>query len=375
MAQDGKIDITDTELIRSVLENELFGIYIYDGEKFLYFNKTIEILSGYDQEELYKMSVWDLLAYAQDKVRLRNQALRRLKNEKLSPFNEFYIKKKNGELLLGYFNLSVVEYHGKKAILGVVIDITEKKKYEDLVEQYHKTEMVSRITSHVYHDFNNYLTVISGYLSLIKESLSPGDSLLKHIEMTERASEKAISLTNDLLLLLNRQELSLDRLNLEAILESSLKLLDNFFQEKKIGIERDIPKTLCDIVGDYVKLEQVFLNIFMNSIDSMPDGGTISIRAEYREITAKETSNFVNLKEGRFVQVTVSDTGQGIEKTDLTRVWEPFYTTKTKKTSGLGLSIVFGIIMAHHGDVFIESDKNKGTTVTFYLPCFSESAS
>lgn len=110
----------------------------------------------------------------------------------------------------------------------------------------------------------------------------------------------------------------------------------------------------------------------MNSVEAMPEGGEIFIEVELQEISGKETLNFVNLKEGKYHKVRMKDTGRGIEKKDIGKVWEPFYTTKQDKASGLGLSIVFGVILAHQGDISIESAPGKGTTMTIYLPCFSE---
>ncbi len=357
-----------SSLKESLLQSDLFSIYVYDGENFLFFNNAVVRMSGYTAEELNKMSVWDLLAFSEEKIKLREHALQRMKGEYVPPDQKFTILRKDGSHLVGYFYLNFIQFQGKKAILGIVIDITESRKFEKVIEQYQKLEMLNRMTQHIYHDFNNFLTVIMGYLSLIRDNLDPADPLMKHLDVAEIAGDKASGLVQELMSLSKKQDLNMNALNVNIVIGSAIRLLENSFVQKRISVVRQLNDSLPPIKADYIKLEQVFLNLLLNSIEAVSEKGAIKIITEKISIHREQLSFHKSLCEGEYVCITIEDDGCGVDSDKISLVWEPYFTTKKQKGGGLGLSVAYGIISAHNGDIQLESMKGKGTKIIIHLP-------
>jgi len=363
-------DADKQHILDAVLNNDLFGIYIYNGEQMLFCNHMIETMSGYSISELYNMSIWDLIYYPEDKIKLRDAALRRLKSLVPPQVTEFYIRKKDGSKVLGAFYLTVVHYKGQKTILGVVIDVTERNKMETFLKRARKLEMMGELSAHFYHDFNNYLAGIMGHLSLISSSAKDIPEILTYSQTAEQICEKAGKLTENLMSLGKNQELEMNLIDIGKVIEESLKILKNPIMAQKIKVTTKIENGPFFIKGDFIKLEEVFINLFSNALEAMEEEKTLHIELSRVYLDKHFVSLDKNLFEGNYVYITITDEGSGIKKEHQDKIFEPFFSTKTaeKQNMGLGLAIVYGIISAHHGQISVYSEENVGTTFKIYLP-------
>ncbi|MFA7405126.1 MAG: response regulator [Pelobacteraceae bacterium] len=244
-------------------------------------------------------------------------------------------------------------------------DITSYKKLEEQLRQSQKMEAIGTLAGGVAHDFNNILTAIMGFGSILRSKL--GDSPFTHyVDDILTASDRAAKLTLSLLAFSRKQIMETKPEGINEIVRTIDKIL-----RRVIGDDIDFqcsfaPEELV-IMGDCGQIEQVLMNLAVNARDAMPKGGILSIKTEQLELT--EELPGTSLTPGPYAKITVSDTGHGIDEGTLQRIFEPFFTTKeVGKGTGLGLSIVYGIIKQHGGEVTVYSEIGKGTCFKIYLP-------
>jgi PAS domain S-box-containing protein len=262
---------------------------------------------------------------------------------------------------------------------GVNQDITERKRAEEemaaLQEQLHqsqKMESIGRLAGGIAHDFNNLLTVIKGYGQLSLLELRENDPLKGNILEIQKASERAADLTRQLLAFSRRQILEMKVLDLNAILHGVDKML-----RRVIGEDIELVTLLAEDLGrvktDPGQIEQMIMNLAVNARDAMPSGGKLTIETSNAEIDETEVRSHAALTPGRYVMLSVSDTGVGMTPDIMEHVFEPFFTTKEKgKGTGLGLSTVYGIVKQSGGNILVYSEAGKGTMLKIYLPRMDE---
>jgi PAS domain S-box-containing protein len=263
----------------------------------------------------------------------------------------------------------------------VVHDITERKRAQkeitDLGEQLRqsqKMEAIGRLAGGIAHDFNNLLTLIKGYSQLSLLDLKEEDPLKDSIEGIKKASERASDLTRQLLAFSRRQVMEMKVLDLNSLLRDLDKML-----RRIIGEHVELGMRLADDLGrvkaDPGQMEQVILNLAVNARDAMPSGGNLTIETANEEVDEAFVRAHIGVSPGRYVQLTVRDTGVGMSPEVQERVFEPFFTTKEKgQGTGLGLSTVYGIVKQSGGNIWLDSTLGKGTTFKIYLPRVEESA-
>jgi len=251
---------------------------------------------------------------------------------------------------------------------AIAEDITERRVLEDQFRQSQKMEAVGRLAGGIAHDFNNLLMVISGYTEVLLYHLSPGHPLHAKAEAIQQASDRATTLTRQLLAFSRKQLLELKVIDVNAIVADMERLL-----RPLIGEDIELTTSLSPNIGctraDAGQLEQVIMNLVVNAKDAMPNGGKICIRTASVTLddSYRPENTFIN--HGPYVMISVSDTGQGMDRETQARIFEPFFTTKEKnKGTGLGLSTVYGIIKQSGGYVFVQSEIGRGTVFTIYFP-------
>ncbi len=288
---------------------------------------------------------------------------------------EFHNRKKNGEL---FWELSVISpiFNAAGAIthyLAVKEDITERKQLEEQLRQSQKMEAFGQLAGGVAHDFNNLLTVIQGNVSLLQlqEPLN-SDQAAGLVEIA-KASERAANLTRQLLTFSRRQLFQPKPLDLNEVVANTSKMLQRIIGEH-IGLETRFAPGGAPIKADRTMMEQILMNLAVNSRDAMPKGGRLVIQTAAVVISEADTQANPKARSGAFIRLKVADTGCGIAPEAMERIFEPFFTTKEiGKGTGLGLATVFGIVSQHHGWIEVESKLNSGTAFYIYLPRLAES--
>jgi len=251
------------------------------------------------------------------------------------------------------------------AFNGFIRDLTDKLVAEAAQRQALKMEAVGQLTGGIAHDFNNLLAAIIPSLELAKMKLGDNPSS-RYLDSALRAAERGASLTRQLLSFARKQELAIERVEVNRLIASVCEMLP-----RMLGPSTRIETRLADDIGatltDPNQLELAILNLAINARDAMPDGGVLTIATA--ALSAETASERWQLAGGDYVMIAVRDTGNGMSEEVRSRAFEPFYTTKgVGKGSGLGLSMVYGFVQQSGGSIAIESEVGKGTTVRLFLP-------
>ncbi len=253
-------------------------------------------------------------------------------------------------------------------LVGTVIDITERKTLEEQLWQSQKLEAIGRLAGGVAHDLNNLLVVIDGYAQMILDALDPDSSLCKDAEHVIGASKRAADLTRQLLAFARRQPLAPSVLNINDLVENTLKMLRRIIGED-IQLKFIPDPDLGNVQADQGQIEQVLMNLAVNARDAMPKGGKLTIKTANAVRDEEYVRAYVSAQPGPHVMLSVSDTGSGMDQEVQRRIFEPFFTTKeVGKGTGLGLATVYGIVKQHGGNIWVYSEPGSGTTFKVYLP-------
>lgn len=253
-------------------------------------------------------------------------------------------------------------------IMAVLADYTEQKKLEEQLRQAQKMEAVGQLAGGVAHDFNNILTAIIGYGSILLMKMRDDDPLKHNAEQILAAAQRAAALTKSLLAFSRKQILDSKPVNVNDIITRMKGLLSRIIGE---DIELRIAPAARDLIvlADAGQLEQVLMNFATNARDAMADGGLLTIEAELLELDEEYIKTHAYGEPGKYAVVSMTDTGAGMDEEVRKRIFEPFYTTKELgKGTGLGLAMVYGIIKQHKGHINVYSELGKGTTFKIYLP-------
>jgi PAS domain S-box-containing protein len=254
------------------------------------------------------------------------------------------------------------------------LDITDRKQLEEQLRQAQKMEAVGRLAGGIAHDFNNLLMVIQGYSDLLVERLPDGDPLRRNAEQIQMASQRASSLTRQLLAFSRKQMLAPKILNVQSVVAEMEKILRRLIGED-VQLETSSAPDLGLIKADRSQIEQVILNLAVNARDAMPQGGRLTIETANVELDASYSHPPAVLSPGRYVMLAVTDNGCGMDAETQAHVFEPFFTTKEKgKGTGLGLATVYGVVKQSGGYVWVYSEPGRGTSFKIYLPRIEETA-
>jgi PAS domain S-box-containing protein len=358
---------------RSLVQTAVYGIYRarFEGQ-FLDVNPALIGMLGYN-------SALEVLALdPQNDVFLNPSEYTRLVDEfrrtgRMDGFEARWKRKDGAAITVRISGRAVATEDEPADVLEAIAeDVTERRVLEDQFRQSQKMEAVGRLAGGIAHDFNNLLMVISGYTEVLLDQLTPENALHAKAEAIQQASDRATTLTRQLLAFSRKQLLELKVIDVNAIVADMERLL-----RPLIGEDIELTTSLAPAVGctraDAGQLEQVIMNLVVNAKDAMHNGGKICIRTA--SVTLDDTYRPENtfIKHGPYVMISVSDTGQGMDRDTQARIFEPFFTTKEKgKGTGLGLSTVYGIIKQSGGYVFVQSELGRGTVFTIYFPRVDE---
>jgi PAS domain S-box-containing protein len=271
---------------------------------------------------------------------------------------------------------------GKPAgLVAIYTDITGRRRAEEELRQSQeelrqaqKMEAVGRLAGGIAHDFNNLLTAILSYSEMLLAELPPGDAMREDLEQIHQAGSRASELTNQLLAFSRRQLLQLRSVNLNGVVLAVDRILRRLIGED-IELRTVLAPDLRTTRADAGQLEQVLLNLAVNSRDAMPAGGRLTIGTANVEVGEGAAARWGRLQPGAYVTLTVRDTGTGMAPEVQERIFEPFFTTKEQgRGTGLGLSTVYGIVKQVGGDIFVSSAPGQGSAFTIYLPASDDAS-
>jgi two-component system cell cycle sensor histidine kinase/response regulator CckA len=281
---------------------------------------------------------------------------------------------KSGEIRDTQVFAELITLSDTSCILAITIDVTEAKQLQEQYLQAQKMEAVGRLADGVAHDFNNMLGVILGYCDISCELLDPESPVLKSIHQVRKAAERAADLTRQLLAFSRNEVLQPSVLNLNAVVNNVSKMLLRMLGED-IALKFVPGVALGTVRADLGQVEQILMNLAINSRDAMPRGGTILIATSNVELDEAYCRRQSEVAAGSYVMLSLSDTGCGMDAKTLARAFEPFFTTKGPgEGTGLGLSMVHGTVKRSGGHVRVESEPGKGTVFKLYFPRINEPA-
>ena len=331
--------------------------------RIVYANPAAIALIGILEETLLASNFTDLLKETDDQW-IKDQLVA-IHNQSKTIIRDFPVMINGKQILLNIFPI-MDEKH--RTIVVILNDVSERKRMEAQFLQAQKMEGIGQLAGGIAHDFNNLLTIIKGYSQLSLMELKEGAPLRGNIEEINKASDRASDLTHQLLAFSRRQILEMRVLDLNALLPGVERMLRRVIGED-IELVTRLAEDLGRVKSDRGQIEQVIMNLAVNARDAMPDGGKLTIETANAELDEAYARAHVAVTPGRYVMLSVSDTGVGMTPEVRGRVFEPFFTTKEKvKGTGLGLSTVYGIVKQSDGNIWVYSEPGKGTTFKIYLP-------
>ena len=347
--------------------------------KYLDINEGFVELSGYEREEVIgktslEINIWD---DPQDKERL----VEAIKRTGFAKNMEARFRRKDGRILTGLASARILRLNREDVVLTITRDITqreaaeqEKAKLETQLFHSQKLESVGRLAGGVAHDFNNMLGVIIGHTDLALDQANPDDPLYLELEEIQSAAYRSADLTRQLLAFARRQTASPKVLDLNETIPATLKMLRRLIGED-ISLTWMPGPELRRVKIDPAQVDQILANLVVNARDAIQYAGSVTLSTENVLLDASHNANQEGFAAGRYVLLTVSDTGSGMDEDVLRHIFEPFFTTKgVGQGTGLGLSMVYGIIRQNNGFMEVSSTPGKGTTFRIYLPGLEDTA-
>jgi PAS domain S-box-containing protein len=366
------------EKFRQLAENirEVFWMMLPPADKILYVSPAYEEIWGRTCASLYQSPTsWVEAVHPDDLERVHSKFAQQIRGDPVE--SEYRIRTPDGqEKWIRNRTFPIRDQAGQLIrVAGIAEEITERKRYEaelvttnQALNQAQKMEAVGRLAGGIAHDFNNLLMVIQSYTEMLQDSLPAHDTRRKNTQQIMKATERAASLTGQMLAFSRKQIISPVVLDLNTVVNDTTKMLKRLIGED-IEFRVAPAESLWAAEADPDQIGQVLMNLCVNSRDAMPQGGTLRIATGNVTVADGSTGVPPYVASGEYVGLFVVDTGTGISKEVQERVFEPFFTTKdVGKGTGLGLAMVYGVVKQSGGYVWVESELGQGTCFTIYLP-------
>jgi two-component system, cell cycle sensor histidine kinase and response regulator CckA len=372
-AEHAQVDLTvERRFLRQVIDANPHFIYAKDRSgRFTLVNQAVATFYGTSIEKLIGHSPSEFSSSTSEVAAFRKTDLEVMDTLKPLHIAEGQVTDSRGVVhTVQTVKCPIVGADGRaEQVLGVTTDVTEQKRLETELVHAHKLEAVGRLAGGVAHDFNNMLTAIKSYSELLRDALEPGDERRSDAEEITKAADRAAVLTRQLLAFGRRQILEPRVLDVNRTVTEVQQMLRRLLVGDVVFVT-DLSPGLWPVMADAGQLEQVLINLVVNSRDAMPDGGTLTIHTENAEVRERRAGGGPDtMPPGCYVRLSVNDTGMGIDAETQGRIFEPFFTTKESgKGTGLGLATVYGIVRQSAGYVEVESTMGEGTTFSVYLP-------
>jgi len=353
------------ENYRSVTENSLTGIFIYQDDRFVYCNARIAEILGRPREEILGRPVWEF-AHPDERDLIRDRARRRQRGEPDLPSHyEFRVIHSNGETRWLEMVVSTMEFQRRPSFLGNVVDVTERKQIEverdkllRRLAQTQKMEALATLIGGIAHDFNNLLTGIMAGTSDVLSQTEPDDMRFRPLGDILQASRRAKDLISQLLTAGSQGPGAMSRVDVNEVIREVARYVKPTL-DQKIVLRLTLTPEATSIVGDRSQLWQAVSNLCLNAREALPDGGEMEIKTEIVSGDGPRQGS---------VLISVSDTGKGIPAEIKDRIFEPFFTTKQRGMGiGLGLAVVYGAVKNHGGQIEVRDNPGGGTVFRLRL--------
>ncbi len=362
--------IQSEERYRNFFDEDLTGDFISNSEgKIIDCNAAFVKIFGFASIDAALNSSLQNLFYNESEFQ---KFLIRLKSSKKIEYMELELRRVDGRILHTVQNvIGDFDANGKLlTIKGYIFDDTKRKLLEGQLLQAQKMESLGTLASGIAHDFNNILAIVLGYASQMESDEYVKKNFLKNVKAIAEAVQRGSGMVKQLLTFSRKTDLQTTVISLNSVIEEFVKLLNETFP-KTIEIQIDLDRSIPAIRADINQVHQILLNLSLNAKDAMDKGGVLKISTKL--VSAEMlTKKFTNVGQEKYVCISVSDAGHGMEEETRLRIFEPFFTTKEiGKGTGLGLAVVYGVVQSHHGFIDVESEAGSGTTFNIYLPAYT----
>jgi PAS domain S-box-containing protein len=362
------------ERYRLIVENVHDGIEITQNDRIIFFNEQFANMLDYKKEELKKVKFSEIFTEeALEELQERNK--KRQKGEKLPAIYETTFRKKDGSIINVEVSYEIIDYHGRPATFAIIRDITdikqtqkEKERLQEKLLETKKLEAIGSLGGGIAHDYNNKLAVIQGRAEIALNEIKKDNSVYNHLEEILKTAKESAKLTHQILVFSRRQEMLTRDLNLNQLINELYSDLIKIVGDQ-LHLKTELDHNISTIVADRSQLKKVLINLVTNATEAISGKGTITLRT--KDITSDmcQKKSSPTLFPGKDVLLEVEDNGSGIKEKHKDRIFDPFFTTRGMASrSGMGLSVVLGIIKKHKGRIEVESEAGKGTKVKIYLP-------
>ncbi|MEW5908161.1 MAG: PAS domain S-box protein [Thermodesulfobacteriota bacterium] len=357
------------DLYRSFLHSSADAVIIYDlyGSA-QYVSPSFTRIFGWTDEEIKGKRI----SFVPDSEQQMTLRIIRDLIETGTPCHGYETRRltKDGRIL--DVSISASRYHdhmgNPSGMVVVMSDISERKALEAQLLHAHKMEAIGTLAGGVAHDFNNILQAISGFTQLMIMTRDEKDPDYSKLQAIEKSTHRARELTQRLLIFGRKIESKLRPIDLNREIEGVSRLLERTIP-RMIRIDQDLENRLPLINADPVQLEQIIMNLGVNARDAMPDGGRLVLKTRSTRLSEEFCRKNLGAVPGRYILLSVEDTGCGIRQEILKHIFEPFFTTKEAgRGTGLGLAMVYGIVKSHSGYITCETEVGKGTSFKIYFP-------
>jgi PAS domain S-box-containing protein len=350
---------------RLVFENASDAIFVLHDRQIRFSNRRTTELLGCDVQELMRTPFRDFV-FPDDR-----QMLAAYHDGPVGPLHEpqsctFRIVNKAGEKLWVQAAIVPVTWQGQPATLNFLRDISQQRKLEEQFQKVQRMESIGTLAGGIAHDFNNLLMGILGNVSLALMDIPPSDPAYERIRNIEKYVQNGIDLTRQLLGFARGGRYEVNPVDVNDIVREQNSLFKRTYSE--ITLHEQLADGLWITEADQGQIKQVLMNLYVNARQAMPGGGDLFVQTDNVAIGPDYDCPY-EVKPGRYLRISVTDTGVGMDKSTVQKIFEPFFTTRTMgRGTGLGLASVYGIVKNHGGFINVYSEKGKGTTFTVYLP-------
>ena len=359
------------QMVATLLESVSQAILSVDrGGRIVLANRRAEEMFNYTREELVGADLEMLLPELKRSVHRghREEYFDRPRVRPMGIGMELSARRRDGSEFPVEISLNPIETEAGRFAIACITDIGQRKHLEEQLIHAQKMEAVGRLAGGVAHDFNNMLTVISGYNRMILEELALDDPLREYAEEVGKAADRAGAITQQLLAFSRRQLIQPRSINVSEVIAQTEKMLRRLLGED-IELTLDLKSGVANIKADPHLLEQAIVNLAVNSRDAMPEGGQIFVQTADVELDEGYVHTHLGVKPGAYVMIAISDTGHGMTPEVRNHIFEPFFTTKERgKGTGLGLATVYGMVKQSGGDIWVYTEPGKGATFKLYFP-------